>query len=462
MEQEKLQSMINSIVRLSAPAGGATGMCSDLVATNAFNTQHGFLHANQISAVTRILAAGGIASETASPAKEKTKKRKKRPQKEPGHVSHISTQDGTALVSEQAVPKATNETSRPADGQRQPELGKRKAIEQGAQKAKQEQPSTRSEAQPLPAPASEAGQQEGARKKRRRQKSKGEGLGQEQLKHSRVGTTHSAASLPTVAAATGSKVLPLQSQEGAGRGKPSQPGAQQRPPSSLVQDSAPSAQASEPVRKKWSRNKFKQDAAAGQSGLPSGANSAPEAQAPDAVRKKRNRNKFKQAEGTSQQALPESSMPKVAVHKSMQDDAAVTLGGAKKQDSASQQRLQPVLAALQHDKHSEKLAGKHIKGSVAGHKGKAAGLIESSKDAGKAKKSDATLGSQVARAGVKGHKEDGLLSKMRAKLSGSQFRWLNEQLYTCPGSQAFELMQEQPQLFTQYHEVRSVTITALS
>ncbi len=56
-------------------------------------------------------------------------------------------------------------------------------------------------------------------------------------------------------------------------------------------------------------------------------------------------------------------------------------------------------------------------------------------------------GSQVARAGVKGQKDDGLLGKMRAKLAGSQFRWLNEQLYTCPGSQAFELMQEQPQLF---------------
>ena len=73
-----------------------------------------------------------------------------------------------------------------------------------------------------------------------------------------------------------------------------------------------------------------------------------------------------------------------------------------------------------------------------------------SKEAG-----DATSGSQVARSRpVKGQKEVGLLSKMRAKLAGSQFRWLNEQLYTCPGSQAFELMQEQPQLFQQYHEVQ--------
>lgn len=51
------------------------------------------------------------------------------------------------------------------------------------------------------------------------------------------------------------------------------------------------------------------------------------------------------------------------------------------------------------------------------------------------------------------HKHGGLLEQMRAKLSGGRFRWLNEQLYTCPGDQALVLMQEQPHLFKQYHEV---------
>ncbi|BDA41487.1 probable ribosomal RNA-processing protein 8 at C-terminar half [Coccomyxa sp. Obi] len=50
------------------------------------------------------------------------------------------------------------------------------------------------------------------------------------------------------------------------------------------------------------------------------------------------------------------------------------------------------------------------------------------------------------------HKHGGLLEQMRAKLSGGRFRWLNEQLYTCPGDQALVLMQEQPHLFKQYHE----------
>lgn len=50
-------------------------------------------------------------------------------------------------------------------------------------------------------------------------------------------------------------------------------------------------------------------------------------------------------------------------------------------------------------------------------------------------------------------RQQGLMEQMRAKLSGSRFRWLNEQLYTCPGDEALTLMQEQPHLFQQYHEV---------
>ena len=44
-----------------------------------------------------------------------------------------------------------------------------------------------------------------------------------------------------------------------------------------------------------------------------------------------------------------------------------------------------------------------------------------------------------------------LLSKMQQKLQGAQFRWLNEKLYTCSGDEAFELMQESPGSFGDYH-----------
>ena len=56
--------------------------------------------------------------------------------------------------------------------------------------------------------------------------------------------------------------------------------------------------------------------------------------------------------------------------------------------------------------------------------------------------------------GSKRKHQGGLLDKMRARLSGGQFRALNEQLYTQPGDEAFALMQGDPGLFDLYHEVR--------
>lgn len=50
-------------------------------------------------------------------------------------------------------------------------------------------------------------------------------------------------------------------------------------------------------------------------------------------------------------------------------------------------------------------------------------------------------------------KKTGLLEQMRSKLSGGRFRMLNEQLYTTEGQHAFQLMQAQPDLYQQYHEV---------
>ncbi|KAI8374860.1 methyltransferase-domain-containing protein [Blakeslea trispora] len=45
-----------------------------------------------------------------------------------------------------------------------------------------------------------------------------------------------------------------------------------------------------------------------------------------------------------------------------------------------------------------------------------------------------------------------LQRKMKEKLSGARFRWLNEQLYTTPGNKSFSLFQEKPELFDEYHE----------
>lgn len=45
-----------------------------------------------------------------------------------------------------------------------------------------------------------------------------------------------------------------------------------------------------------------------------------------------------------------------------------------------------------------------------------------------------------------------LQQKMMAKLSGSRFRWINEQLYTIPSADALKLVKEQPEIFDEYHE----------
>lgn len=45
-----------------------------------------------------------------------------------------------------------------------------------------------------------------------------------------------------------------------------------------------------------------------------------------------------------------------------------------------------------------------------------------------------------------------LQQKMMAKLTGSRFRWINEQLYTISSEDALKLIQEQPQMFDEYHD----------
>lgn len=45
-----------------------------------------------------------------------------------------------------------------------------------------------------------------------------------------------------------------------------------------------------------------------------------------------------------------------------------------------------------------------------------------------------------------------LQQKMMAKLTGSRFRWINEQLYTISSGEALKLIKDQPQLFDEYHD----------
>ena len=236
--------------------------------------------------------------------------------------------------------------------------------------------------------------------------------------------------------------------------------AQQMPPDSsalkaMLPEPVAEAQPAEPVMKKRNRNKFKQDEVPTQQVLRKSSEGdattqdpAGQSQPAAEVRKRRNRNKFKQDDASDQDVVPKSLEVKDTVQ---QDESAKAKNKGKQKVSAQPQAKS---AALQCDEAQERQAGKQMKGDKAIAKADAAGSAQQARVTGKVRNKEAMSSGQRA-AGASRQKEDGLLSKMRAKLAGSQFRWLNEQLYTCPGGQAFELMQEQPHLFTQYHEVRS-------
>jgi len=45
-----------------------------------------------------------------------------------------------------------------------------------------------------------------------------------------------------------------------------------------------------------------------------------------------------------------------------------------------------------------------------------------------------------------------LQERLKAKLTGARFRWINEKLYTAPSQEAFEAFKQDPSLFDAYHE----------
>ena len=116
--------------------------------------------------------------------------------------------------------------------------------------------------------------------------------------------------------------------------------------------------------------------------------------------------------------------------------------GAKKQNSKRAAAASPAEALAQEP--TDQAVDKSSKGSkqLKAQGGPAAELPASAE--------------HIAAAQKKG--KAGLLDQMRSKLSGGRFRMLNEQLYTAPGQDAFEMMQGDPALFEQYHEVRTLHI----
>lgn len=49
-----------------------------------------------------------------------------------------------------------------------------------------------------------------------------------------------------------------------------------------------------------------------------------------------------------------------------------------------------------------------------------------------------------------------VLDRMRQRLTGGRFRWLNEQMYTSQGADSQRLLQQNPAFFDEYHQGESV------
>ena len=127
----------------------------------------------------------------------------------------------------------------------------------------------------------------------------------------------------------------------------------------------------------------------------------------------------------------------------------------KELEPAAIKAHQPTGPGSQHLSQIEKKRNKHAAAAASSVTAAASPAAASPAAAAAAAAASPAAASSAAHPAAVTQKKGkgGLLEQMRSKLSGGRFRMLNEQLYTAPGQEAFELMQGDPALFEQYHEV---------
>ena len=382
--------------------------------------------------------------EKASPAQHKAKKRKE--------AHRVGLLNGVACGSQsgdkvQSSGQPSPGCMKPSSAQKQQKLGKRKAAEPPA-------PVIAPEAHNMPAAGTS--QRGGSCKKQKAEKTRHE----QRVSERDTGVQDTATALAPQAAAA-SDEPPMAS---------SKPKSESQGLERVLEPQPQSeAQLQGAVRKRRNRNKFKQDHASNQTVQPQASQAdmtthndpqpQSEAQPQEAAKKKHNKNNLKQDHVSAGEALPQRLQAAKRTHKEQQ--AAVPRPDSSKarrhskgglgSDGIAASEVAKQAFSIGKAKKVEVLKGSLKAGDHAKQNGNSIGPPQQSVKTGKARKQETLPGSFKGAGHTR--QEDNLLGRMRAKLAGSQFRLLNEQLYTCPGSQAFELMREQPHLFTQYHEV---------
>lgn len=100
--------------------------------------------------------------------------------------------------------------------------------------------------------------------------------------------------------------------------------------------------------------------------------------------------------------------------------------------------------------HEEKLSSIH-KEHKTKNQNESLGIIEAH---GSARVDNTEAGNKIIglQAASKSRRKQDFKTKLQQKLSGAQFRWINEQLYTSTSQTAFEMFSKDPSLFDVYHK----------
>ena len=125
--------------------------------------------------------------------------------------------------------------------------------------------------------------------------------------------------------------------------------------------------------------------------------------------------------------------------------ARKSFGDEEEEDTPRKPKFEPKVKNMKGKKNEDSPAGKNSKTD------KSEETPKKHKSGSKVEPAELQLPHTI-RADHEDSKEDEGLTKMqkdmKAKLEGARFRWINEQLYSTPSTEAVEMMQKDPKIFS--------------
>ena len=130
--------------------------------------------------------------------------------------------------------------------------------------------------------------------------------------------------------------------------------------------------------------------------------------------------------------------------------ARKSFGDEEEEDTPRKTKFEPK-SNVKGKKNEDSPAGKKLKTDKTSKDKEETPKKQNQKSGSKIEPAELQLPHTI-RADHEGSKEDEGLTKMqkdmKAKLEGARFRWINEQLYSTPSTEAVEMMQKDPKIFS--------------